>query len=189
MSLHRMCFRFLASAALACTTALIGCARPPVELKTPAPQPEADATWDWQNVARQIALDMSQRGLLPASPTSASETHKSPYFIKVTGPSSAFLHEARQSLQTEILRRGGAVSDTSAGAVTISLTSDLVYWPSAHLHHDGAPSSEVAWEASITSGDQVIFDVRYPMYVSTLDTGLYTDPPVGPPAVQLQYAR
>jgi hypothetical protein len=160
-----------------------------VELKAPAPQPEADATWDWQNVARRIALDMSERGLLPANPTTASETQKLPYYIYVAGPSSAFLHEARRSLQTEILARGGAVSDTPAGAVTINLTSDLVYWPSAYLHHDSAPSSEVAWEASITSGDRVIFDVRYPMYVSTLDTGLYTEPPVGPPAVQLQYAR
>jgi hypothetical protein len=135
---------------------------------------------------------MAERGLLPANPTPPTETGGPPYYVNVAGPSSAFLHEARQSLQAEILRRGGRVSDTPIGAATINLTSDLVYWPSAYTHHDGAPASEVAWEASITQYDRVIFDVRYPIYVSSLDTALYIPPPappVGPPIVQLRYAR
>lgn len=135
---------------------------------------------------------MADRNLLPANPPLPAATSNPPYYINVTGPSSAFLHEARQSLQAEILRRGGRVSDTPNGAATIDLTSDLVYWPSAYTHHDGAPASEVAWEASITQYDRVIFDVRYPIYVSSLDTALYVpppEPPVGPPTVQLRYAR
>jgi hypothetical protein len=190
-------------ATLACAVILIGCtpklsvpgptARPVVATKWPGSQQEADATLDWENVARQIAWEMSERGLLPATtPTVSAPTDNPPYYVNVTGPASQFLHEARQSLQAEILRRGGSVSASPVGAATINLTSDLVYWPSAYGDHDGAPASEVAWEASITSGDRVVFDVRYPMYVSSLDAALYTDPPappVGPPMVQLRYAR
>ena len=47
--------------------------------------------------------------------------------------------------------------------------------------------TEIAWGAAITIGNQVVFDVRYPMYVADGDTDLYVGPPP-PQVVQLRYA-
>lgn len=51
-------------------------------------------------------------------------------------------------------------------------------------------NTEIAWGARITSGNRVVFDVRYPMYIGDGDTELYLGRPAIPPAqvVQLRYA-
>lgn len=170
---------------------LVGCAsRPIVAQKWPGFEEKADAIRDWQVVAHQIAIDMIRRGLLPdpyGITVHAAVAPSQPYNISVAIPSSKFLHEVRQSLQSEILWYGGTVASSEAGAIPIFLDADLVYWPSAVALHDGAPATEVAWEASITLGNRVIFDVRYPMYVSEVDAPHYTAAPVGPPPVRLSY--
>jgi hypothetical protein len=169
---------------------LVGCApRPAIAPKPLTFQPEADAVRDWQIVAYQIAHDMMLRGLLhnPSDPGSPTASERQPYYIDVTIPPSQFQHEVRQSLQSAILYYGGTVAQSPLGATKIDLATDVVYWPSAYRRRDGAPSTEVAWEASIASGNQVIFDVRYPMYVSELDVFQYAGKPVGPPSVQLRY--
>lgn len=49
--------------------------------------------------------------------------------------------------------------------------------------------TEVAWGASITEGNRVVFDVRYPMYVGDDDVALYHRTPLRPAqVVQLRYA-
>jgi hypothetical protein len=174
------------------SVALVSCAqRPLVALKWPGYQEKADATHDWEVVAHKIAMDMIQRDLLPDPnkiTANASEPEHPPYYIDVTIPSSQFQHEVRQSLQSEILQYGGSVvARPSHEALTLVLDANVVYWPSAYSLHDGAPSTEVAWEASITSNNQIIFDVRYPMYVSELDVLQYSAVPVGPSPVRLRY--
>jgi hypothetical protein len=170
---------------------LAGCGqRPVVAQKWPGFEEKADAIRDWQVVAHQIAIDMIRRSLLPdpySRTANAPLAPSRPYYISVAIPSSKFLHEVRQSLQSEILWVGGAVASSEAGAIPIKLDADVVYWPSAVALHDGAPATEVAWEASITWGDRVIFDVRYPMYVSEVDVPHYAAAPVGPPPVRLSY--
>ncbi|MEJ0016667.1 MAG: hypothetical protein WDN25_08885 [Acetobacteraceae bacterium] len=49
--------------------------------------------------------------------------------------------------------------------------------------------TEIAWEASILSGDRIVFSVRYPMYIANADRDLYLGEPqiVGPPLVQVRY--
>jgi hypothetical protein len=185
------CFALAVAMVAASPLLLVGCAaRPEVAPKPLTFQLEADAVRDWQIVAYQIAHDMMLRGLLhdPSNPAAATATERQPYYVNVAIPSSQFQHEVRQSLQSAILYYGGTVAQTPQGAAKIDLASDVVYWPSAYRHRDGAPSTEVAWEASIASGNQVIFDVRYPMYVSRSDVFQYAERPVGPPSVQLRYA-
>jgi len=46
--------------------------------------------------------------------------------------------------------------------------------------------TEIAWGASITMGNRVVFEVRYPMYVGDHDDYLYHQEP--PQIVQLRYA-
>jgi hypothetical protein len=177
-----------------CSVTLIACARarPEVALKWPGFQEKADATRDWKVVAHQIALDMMRRGLLP-DPSSTNggpaPTEQAPYYIRVAIPTSPFLHEVRQSLQSEILYHGGSVaaSPLDSGVAVIDLGVDVVQWPSAYSLHDGAPATEAAWEASITSGNRVVFDVRYPMYVNESDVSHYAAAPVGPAPVRLSY--
>jgi hypothetical protein len=170
---------------------LFGCAqRPVVAAKWPGFQEKADAIRDWKVVAHQIALDMMWRGLLPnpmAGATNVTAAPSRPYYITVGIRSSKFLHEVRQSLQSEILLCGGTVASSERDAIPIHLDADVVYWPSAVALHDGAPATEVAWEASITLGDRVIFDVRYPMYVSEVDVPHYAAAPVGPAPVRLSF--
>ena len=48
-------------------------------------------------------------------------------------------------------------------------------------------NTEIAWGASIAIGNQVVFDVRYPMYIGDGDTDLYVEPSP-PQLVQLRYA-
>lgn len=178
--------------ALVCCQLIAGCAaRPAVAVKFPGAQQEADAVHDWQLVARQIADEMTVRGLLPdpRNPTaSRTPAEQQPYYIAVATPSPPFLHEVRQSLQSDILYRGGTVAQSPFGAQVIDLNADVVQFRSALWRHDGAPSTEVSWEASMHRDGRVIFDVRYPMYVSVLDASHYTPPPVGPSPVQLRYA-
>jgi hypothetical protein len=55
-------------------------------------------------------------------------------------------------------------------------------------------NTEIAWGASISAGDRVVFSDRYPMYVAEADAALYVglpDPPPlppGPPAIRVRYA-
>jgi len=177
--------------ALMCCLLMAGCARPAVAIKFSGTQQEANAVHDWQRVARQIADDMVARGLLPdprqpAAPRTPAE--QQPYYVAVATPSPPFLHEVRQSLQGEILDHGGTVAQSPFGAQVIDLNADLVQFPSAAGYYDGAPSTEVSWEASMHRDGRVTFDVRYPMYVSERDVSNYTPPPVGPAPVQLRYA-
>jgi hypothetical protein len=212
-----------------------GCTRPAVAPKVPGFQEQADALRDWEMVARKIADDMASYGFLP-NPTSPVRTYP-PYYVRVSNAASPFLHEVRQSLQADILRRGGAVASTPNGAAVIALDYSIVQWSPRNRAPDGtgtaaglaagsavlmanqAPltpaagfgilagvgiaadiartlipntDTELAWEASITQGDRIVFDVRYPMYIHDADVALYAGvtpvpPIVGPPPVQVLY--
>ena len=51
-------------------------------------------------------------------------------------------------------------------------------------------NTEIAWGASIRSGNRIVFDVRYPMYIADADKPMYVPDPPPPPVqvVQLRYA-
>lgn len=221
---------------IACLLLVCACTRPAVAPKGLAFQEKADAVRDWENVAGRIADDMVRYGLLPnpANPNVPPGAAASlPYYVKASSTDSLFLHEVRQSLQGEILRRGGAVASSPRSAAVIDLDFSIVPWPPRYRAPDGtgtaaglaggaavllanqAPltpaagfgilagvgiladiarsmipntNTELAWEASITQGDRVVFDVRYPMYINDEDVSLYR-PIVGPPAVQVVYRQ
>lgn len=118
-------------AALAAVCIIAGCTRPAVEAKQPGFQPSEDSLRDWNVVAQQVAAQMTQRGLL-ADPTLPQPQTAPPvpslYYINVIAPGSTFLHEVRQALQGEIIRRGGVVARSPVGAVVVNLDIDVVAW-------------------------------------------------------------
>jgi hypothetical protein len=177
---------------------LTGCAERPLVAQKPITyQEKADSLRDWELVASKIAADMMAVGLLhdPAHPLApGTPTELPPYYVNVRDAHrpSPFLQEVGKSLQVEILRHGGAVANAPGAGTAIDLDVTIVGWPPRPRPPiDTAPNTEIAWEASITQGSRVIFAQRYPMYVNDVDATLYAGliPPIGPPPVQLRYAR
>lgn len=76
---------------------------------------------------------------------------------------------------------------TPAGAFGVLAGAGIA----ADLIREMVPNTdtEVAWGASITMGNRVVFDVRYPMYIGDDDVALYHQTPPWPvQVVQLHYA-
>ncbi len=121
-------------AAAACL--LAGCNQPAVALKPPAFQSSENTVRDWNAVAYRIAAEMAWRGLLPPAygqpepPIAVPPPVVPPpaVFVRVLAPDSAFLREVADTLEADILNRGGAIARAPAGATVVNLDVDFVQW-------------------------------------------------------------
>lgn len=176
----------IAVAALVC---LQGCSRPFATPKPPGFQDKAEALRDWDDVAAKIASEMVRQGVLrdPMQPSIRIQEQQNPYYVNAVSQPSPFLREVQESLVEKIVQHGGSVARTPIGASVIDLDLSVVQWPWRHASY--GTNTEVAWDASITRGNQVVFDVRGPLYISESDMPLYVPPPVitGPAVVQMRF--
>jgi len=127
----------MVAAAIACL--FCGCTRPAVTPKPPGFQDKANSVRDWDDVARQIADGMMQRGLLPdpLRPQSATP-FRYPYYINLSAPDSPFLHQVREALRGDILASGGTVALSPVGAMVVNLDVDVLRWGGPHRPAGGA---------------------------------------------------
>jgi len=118
----------------AITCLLAGCNQPAVTPKPPAFQNSENTVRDWNDVASRIAAEMASLGLLPAiGPSQSSQPPNPvaplrPVFVRVQAPDSAFVAAVASELESDILRRGGTVSRTPAGATVVNLDVDFIRW-------------------------------------------------------------
>jgi hypothetical protein len=122
--------RRLNKLSLAALCLLGGCNQPAVTLKPAAFQNSENTVRDWNDVAHQIAAEMTARGLLPAPVTTPGQRAApvKPVFIRVQAPGSAFIRQVGTELEADILLRGGTVARTPAGATVVNLDVDFVKW-------------------------------------------------------------
>jgi len=122
--------RRLNTFSLAALCLLGGCNQPAVSLKPPAFQNSENTVRDWNDVAHQIADEMTVRGLLPAPATTPGQraVPVKPVFIRAQAPGSAFIRQVGIELEADILLRGGTVARTPAGATVVNLDVDFVKW-------------------------------------------------------------
>jgi hypothetical protein len=109
---------------------LVGCNQPAVTLKAPAFQSSENTVRDWNDVAHRIASQMAILALVP-SPGQAEPTNvapPTPVFVRVQAPDSAFIREVADELEGDIMRRGGIVARTPAGATVVNLDVNFVRW-------------------------------------------------------------
>jgi len=113
----------------AATCFLVGCNQPAVSLKGPAFQSSENTIRDWNDVAHKIAADMASLHLVPSygvpEPAGIPPT---PVFVYVQAPDSAFVRQVANELEGDILRRGGAIARTPAGATVVNLNVNFVSW-------------------------------------------------------------
>lgn len=115
-------------AAVSCL--LGGCNQPAVTLKAPASQSSENTVRDWNDVAHTIARGMASRDLLPAygRPVSTNVPLTKPVFVRVQAPDSAFLQVVADELTSDVLKSGGSVARSAAGATVVNLDVDFVRW-------------------------------------------------------------
>lgn len=105
-----------------------GCNQPSVTLKAPTSQSAENTVRDWSDIAHRISQEMSSQGLLP---TAASLTGSAPpraVFVRVQAPDSTFLQEVADALANDVLKNGGIVAVSPAGATVVNLDVDFVRW-------------------------------------------------------------
>jgi hypothetical protein len=167
---------------LVCVVALLavaGCAAPSVAPRPAQQQAAAAYLRDWNAVGIRIADEMERYALLPNRRTGApADPQYRAFHIHVTSPGSAFLAAVRDSLETEILDRGGQVARLPAGATVINLEAHVVRWgadvePGFDVLRPTTYSAEVQWQASIVTRDRVVLRTRAPIFVRGGDLALY----------------
>lgn len=117
--------------ALALALSLSGCSQPAVAPKPFAFQDSALTVRDWDTVAQRIASGLAERGFVPNLPPPgqvAVPTAMHPIYVQILAPGSTFLHEVREALQSEILKRGGLLARTPEGVIVVNLDVDVVKW-------------------------------------------------------------
>ncbi|HEY2617324.1 MAG TPA: hypothetical protein VGI78_08305 [Acetobacteraceae bacterium] len=109
---------------------VVGCNQPAVTLKAPAFQSSENTIRDWNDVAHQIATDMASLGLLPTNTQFGPPVGPppKPVFLRVQAPDSAFVRQVADELQRDVLRSGGAVARSPAGATVVNLDVNFVRW-------------------------------------------------------------
>jgi hypothetical protein len=109
---------------------LAGCNQPAVTPKPPAFQSSENTVRDWNDVADRIASEVAFLGLAPSDVQAgaASVTPPKPIFVRVQAPDSAFVREVANELEGDILRRGGVIARTPAGATVVNLDVNFVRW-------------------------------------------------------------
>ena len=110
-----------------------GCNPPAVSLKLTAFQPSENTERDWGDVADLIASGLASSGLVPAASFSGvapfiPSSVFPPVMVRTQGTDCAFLRDVAARLESEILRRGGAVARTPAGATVVNLDVDFLRW-------------------------------------------------------------
>ena len=114
---------------LATVVSLAACADPLVAPQTIASQPAATSMHSWNEVARSMVGAMERQGLLPDPNNPANSTPpERPFFLHVTVPGSAFLAFVKDSLETEIMDRGGRIATRPQGATVLNLEVEAVRW-------------------------------------------------------------
>lgn len=159
--------------------ALAGCAAPGIAQRPAQEQGAAAYLRDWNAVGVRIADEMERYALLANRTTNApADPQYRAFHIHVTSPGSAFLAAVRDSLETEILDRGGQVARLPSGATVINLEAHVVRWgadvePGFDLLRPVNYSAEVQWQASIMTRDRVVLRTRAPIFVRGGDLALY----------------
>lgn len=122
--------RHLTVCMAAVTCLLAGCNQPAVTLKPPAFQDSENTVRDWNDVAARIAAEMTARGYLPGPerPPTPDVMPPMPVFIRVQAPDSAFVRAVADKLEDDVLRDGGTVARTPAGATVVNLDVNFVRW-------------------------------------------------------------
>jgi hypothetical protein len=117
---------------IALSGALVGCNQPAVTLKPPAFQSSENTTRDWNDIAHKIASEMAWRGLAPANGSEelqdGSLPPPKPIFIRAQAIDSSFIRQVADELEADILRRGGVVARSPAGATVVNLDVNFIQW-------------------------------------------------------------
>jgi hypothetical protein len=100
-----------------------GCSAPAVAPKPPTFQQSGTHISDWNRVAARIADGLQRSGYL-AVPGSPANT----FHVRAMMADSTFLQGVRQSLEGEIMRRGGMVERSAGRAIVVNLDVDIVRW-------------------------------------------------------------
>jgi hypothetical protein len=183
---------------LAATCLLASCNQPAVTPKPPAFQNSENTVRDWNNVAHQIADRMAELGYLPDAmhPPAPGAPPPWPIFIREQAPDSAFIHAVAGELTATVLRRGGTIARTPAGATVVNLDVDFVRWgprdkppgltttllpfllvpgPGSDLivATTATMNAEAIWQASIITPDRVMMALQKPVYIRAPDIPLY----------------
>ena len=145
--------------------ALAACHQPMVTPKLPTFQASEITVRDWQNAARDVASELRS---LPPDVTSR------PVFVGVSDASSIFLREAADTLEGEILRRGGSIARSPNDATVVSLKADLVRWTPGDLFPS---NTEAVLRVTVESNKQLVMKLVEPVYVRDGDVALYRPTP------------
>jgi hypothetical protein len=160
-----------------------------VEPKPPTFQASEITVRDWKNVSHDIASEMAAIGLVPLNwprgiDNGAPGVPLRPVFVNLLAPNSIFLREAADELEADILRRGGTLTHSPAGATVVSLDVDVVRWAPDGLGWapDGfgwAPgvgmrNTEAVSKVSVEINDRLVMKLVDPLYVRGGDIALYT---------------
>jgi hypothetical protein len=177
------CWRKAVILALLCGS-VVGCNQPAVSLKPPAFQSSENTVRDWNDIAHRIAAELTALGLAPPLPTPGNaqvsptplgravwETSPPrPVFVRVQAPDSAFVRQVAATLEDDILRRGGIVARTPAGATVVNLDVDFIRWGP----RDKPPGLTFTSLGAFAGVPGIVFGDNMPMSTWALgDTGIW----------------
>lgn len=181
---------------LAALFSLAACADPPVGPHTFATQRAATSMHSWNEVARTMVGAMERQGLLPDPNNPANSTPpERPFFVHVTVPGSAFLAFVKDSLETEIMDRGGRIAVRPQGATVLNLEVEAVRWSAGgtggvagvggglEALRSGVRvyGAEVVWQITALTRDELRFRARGPVHIRPDDLALFhSGPSIGP---------
>jgi hypothetical protein len=170
----------LSALVLVCGALALGaCTAPSVAPRPSQEQGAAAFLRDWNQVGIRIADEMERYALLRNRRTgAAADPQYRAFHIHLTSPGSAFLVAVRDSLETEIIDRGGQVARLPAGATVINLDTHVVRWgsdiqPGFDPLRPTQYSAEVQWQASVMTRDRLVLRTRAPIFVRGGDLALY----------------
>ena len=143
-----------------------------------APQDLATNVQDWDRAAHKIVEGLEANGLVAdrSSGTGSPKAAAAPantFFLRLHGD-SVFLLQLKGALESEITSRGGATSDSPAGAYTLDLRVDVVRWGSRLSSQPYTARREAVWQASLISDNRrIVLSFREPFYIKDSDIALY----------------
>lgn len=137
----------------------------------------------WNDIAHRIAVELTALGLAPTLPSlDAAQLPPAPsgrsvlpawpprpVYVRVQAPDSAFVRQVADTLENDILRRGGIVARTPAGATVVNLDVDFVRWGPRDK-----PPGLTGTTAAIAAIPGIIIGDNLPMSTWSLgDTGIF----------------
>jgi hypothetical protein len=150
-----------------------------------AAQDQATNVQDWQRMSGKIVDGLQSHGLLSSvSIAPGAPAATGPFYISAT-QNTPFVREIGRAVRNEIIRRGGIVVTSPAGAYVVDLRADVINWGSRAVSNPYRERTEGIWNASIHSGGRVLMEIQEPFHTYASDIPQYVELP----SPELQPAR